>query len=419
MQVKRYEAIDMNEAIQLVKRDLGPEAVILSTRKINKGGARFGLFGREIVEVTAAVETPSIVERKVSFKPEKQTAAPVSLAPLKAATAAMEPIIDGIGQINKRLDSLAWNGDEGQSAEERVSDDVRELKSMISFLIDQSLEDKRTKESKGFLALSRYLIDQGVAPEYIQSLTQDIKDQAGDGPDPDLKTLIYIAAARMRDCLTFDGWIHGAEEEGGQRVVALIGPTGVGKTTTIAKLASDLTMKGKKVGLITVDTYRIAAVEQLRIYAKILNIPLEVVLSPGDLKNAIRSFSRAEVILIDTAGRSQRDMGQLDDLGRYLDIIDGVETRLTLSAAASERQMEESIRNFSKLRVDGLIFTKLDEAVNLGAVYNQHARTGIPISYFTTGQRVPEDIEEASAKRLIGAMFKPDQSKKQQAINNN
>lgn len=419
MQVKRYEAIDINEAIQLVKRDLGPDAVILSTRKISKGGAKFGLFGREIVEVTAAAETPSIVERKVTATPVKPTPAPVSLEPLKAATAAVEPIIDGIDQINQRLDSLASNSDQSPNRNDSVSDDVRELKSMISFLIDQSLEDKQIKEGKSFLSLSRHLQNQGVAPEYIRSLIQEIKEKAGDGPDPDIRTLIQIAASRMRDSLTFDGWIHGANEENGQRVVALIGPTGVGKTTTIAKLASDLTMKGKKVGLITIDTYRIAAVEQLKIYSKILNIPLEVVLSPGDLKNALRSFRHEEVVLIDTAGRSQRDLAQLEDLGRYLDVVDGIETRLTLSAAASDKQMEEAIRNFSKLRVDGLIFTKLDEAVNLGAVYNQHARTGIPISYFTTGQKVPEDIEEASAKRLIGSMFKPDQSKKQISINHN
>ncbi|HEB72841.1 MAG TPA: flagellar biosynthesis protein FlhF [Nitrospirae bacterium] len=419
MQIKRYEAVDMNEAVQLVKRDMGPEAVILSTRTVNKGGARFGLFGRQVVEVTAAVETPSIVEREVTAGPEKQKPGLKSLEPLKAATAAIEPVIDGIGQINQRLDSLASNNDEGQGAGDRVSDDVRELKSMISFLIDQSLEDKLIKESKSFLALSRYLQNQGIAPEYIQGLIQEIKDHVGGGPAPDLRTLIHIAASRMRDCLTFDGWIHGADDQSGRKVVALIGPTGVGKTTTIAKLASGLTMKGKKVGLITIDTYRIAAVEQLKIYAKILNIPLEVVLSPGDLKNALRSFRNAEVVLIDTAGRSQRDIAQLDDLGRFLDAIEGVETRLTLSASASDRQMEETIRNFSKLRVDGLIFTKLDEAVNLGPVYNQHVRTGIPISYFTTGQRVPEDIEEAGAKRLIGSMFKPDQNKKQQTINHN
>jgi len=407
----------MNEAVQLVKRDLGPEAVILSTRKVNKGGARFGLFGRQVVEVTAAVETPEIVERKITPSPEKQKPDLTSLEPLKAAAVAMEPIIDSIGQINQRLDSLASNDDGDNSAEDRVADDVRELKSMISFLIDQSLDDKRINESKSFLALARHLKNQGVAPEYIQGLIREIKDHAGDGPPPDLRTLLYLAALKMGDCMTFGGWIHGADDQSGQRVIALIGPTGVGKTTTIAKLASDLAMRGKKVGLITIDTYRIAAIEQLKIYAKILNIPLEVVLSPGDLKNALRSFRSAEVVLIDTAGRSQRDMAQLDDLGRFLEVIEGVETRLTLSASASDRQMEETIRNFSRLRVDGLIFTKLDEAVNLGSVYNQHARTGIPISYFTTGQRVPEDIEEAGAKRLIGAMFKPDQSKKQQIIN--
>jgi len=417
MQVKRYEAMDMSQALRLVKDDLGPEAVILSSREINKGSGPFGVFGRPVIEVTAAIETPVIVqggqrryrpgsERRPPDRRERESGAAANAEALKTAAVSIEPVLDGLNDIRRRLAALAGGEAREPAPPEGIGEEMRELKSMIAFLIDHSIEQKNKGDHKNFRALARILGGQGVAPEYIRNLIAEIRENSEKNPVPDLRTLLYVTAARMRDTLVFGGWLEDASFEQGRRVVALIGPTGVGKTTTVAKIAANLTMRKRRVGLITIDTFRIAAVEQLKIYARILNIPLEVVLSPGDLKSALHAFRDRDAVLIDTAGRSQRDTVHIGELAGFFDGVEGLETRLTLSAAASDEQMAETIANFSRVGVDGLIFTKLDEATALGPVFNQQARTGAPISYFTTGQRVPEDLEEATAKRLVGGIFK-------------
>lgn len=433
MQIRRYEAVDMGEALKMVKKDLGPDAVILSSRKVTRGGGKFGMFGRPVIEVTAAIETPNVAERK-DDTPRRYTGAraygneadggarPASgldgagLEAMKRTAVTVEPILDGIADIRGRLTAMAAEaGGARNGSGEHLAGEVRELRSMMEYLLDHTIEEKEKGDHKNYRALSKYLKEQGVAPEFIRGIINEIKSQIGDGPAPDIKTLVYTAAARMRDTVMFCGAIGEADDEE-RRVIALIGPTGVGKTTTVAKLAASAQAAGKRVGLITIDTYRIAAVEQLKIYARILNIPLEVVLSPGGLKEAVRAFGSKDVVLIDTAGRSQRDLSQIDELKGYMAAVPGAETRLTLSAAASDTQLDEAVRNFSRIGVDGFIFTKLDEAVSNGAIYNQLAKTGLPASYFTTGQRVPEDIEEASARRMLGGLFRFKDKKETKAI---
>ncbi len=422
MQIKRYEAIDMSQAIKLVKEDLGSEAVILSSRKITKGAGKFGMFGRQVIEVTAAAETPVIVEnpRQRRYRPREsgsENKSHAQKARSKAESAQqvmvmMEPVLEGLDEIRNRLSEFQPGDDKTGPVSAGFTDDVRELKSMMAYLVDQAVAQKGEGDHKNYQFLVKRLTEQGVAPEYARAIVDEIKETGGSSATPDLRTLVYVAVARMRDTVTMDGWIDPANTGDEQRVVALTGPTGVGKTTTVAKLASNLSMNGVSVGLITIDTFRIAAVEQLKIYARILDAPLEVALSPAELKNCLHSLRDMDVVLIDTAGRSHRDKEHMNDLEKYLDAAPEIETRLTLSATASDRQLEETIRNFSRVRVDGLIFTKLDEAVRLGPIFNQQVRTGLPISYFTTGQSVPEDIEEASVKRLIGGMFKQDKANK-------
>ena len=408
-QVKLYEAVDMGEALKMVKSDLGPDAVILSSRKIMKGAGSFGLFGRPVIEVTAALPRQArgarengrrLSEKMYATKAPSRPVADVSHTP------SMSPVIDGIEEIRQRLNTISTRENEPDNTAERVADDVRELKSMISYLLDQSRIEKEKGMDRSFLALLRILTERGLAAEYAQSIIDEIGGAAEGGPAPDLKTLLYVAANRLRQTLLFDGWIDRAGDDGHKNVIAIVGPTGVGKTTTVAKLAAILTQRKLKVGLVTIDTYRIAAIEQLKIYANILNIPLEVVLSPGDLVRTLHLYRKMDVVLIDTAGRSQRDVEQIGELKRFFDKCPEVDARLALSASSSERQMAEAARNFSTLPLSGLIFTKLDEAVSLGEVINMQLKTGLPISYFTTGQRVPEDIEEATAKRLMSLFFK-------------
>ncbi len=188
---------------------------------------------------------------------------------------------------------------------------------------------------------------------------------------------------------------------GTRRVVALVGPTGVGKTTTVAKLAANFKLvHGLKPGLVTVDTFRIAAVEQLRTYAEIIDLPLAVVNSAGEMRRAIDSLGDVDLVLIDTAGRSPRDEVKIRELGDFLTEARPDEVHLVLSAVSGERSLRSAVERFASVRADRLILTKLDEADGLGAILAVIGQAGRPVSYLTTGQAVPDDIEPADRSRL-------------------
>jgi flagellar biosynthesis protein FlhF len=185
------------------------------------------------------------------------------------------------------------------------------------------------------------------------------------------------------------------------RVAALVGPTGVGKTTTIAKLAANFRLKEKRrVGLITVDTYRIAAVEQLRTYADIIDLPMLVVSSPREMREAIQRMNNLDLILMDTAGRSPRDEVRIQELRAFLTEAGADEVHLVLSSVAASRTLEETAQRFAAVGATAMILTKLDEASGLGNVLPVVRSGGLPLSYLTNGQNVPDDIETANARRL-------------------
>jgi flagellar biosynthesis protein FlhF len=191
------------------------------------------------------------------------------------------------------------------------------------------------------------------------------------------------------------------KKEVGPHVVALIGPTGVGKTTTLAKIAANLQIREhRRVGLITIDTYRIAAIDQLRKYAELIGSPLKAVNNAEDLREAIRAMSDCEFILIDTAGRSPTDTLKLNELKGFLDAANPDEVHLVLSSAASQQCIERAIERFGQVRVDKMIFTKLDEAVHVGVVLNVIRKVNKTLSYVTTGQNVPEDIEVGKGSKF-------------------
>jgi flagellar biosynthesis protein FlhF len=183
--------------------------------------------------------------------------------------------------------------------------------------------------------------------------------------------------------------------------VALVGPTGVGKTTTIAKLAAIYRLREKcNVGLITVDTYRIAAVEQLRTYADIIDLPMQVVSTPREMRQAVRRLEGLDLILMDTAGRSPRDEIKIQELKSFLTEAAADEVHLVLSSVGSIRSLELTAERFASVGTTGLIFTKLDEATGLGNLLTLLRSSGLPLSYLTNGQNVPDDIETADPQRM-------------------
>lgn len=189
--------------------------------------------------------------------------------------------------------------------------------------------------------------------------------------------------------------------KGRRKVVALVGPTGVGKTTTLAKLAANFRLRdGAKIGLVTVDTYRIAAVEQLRTYAEIIDLPMKVVTTPAEMRQAMDELQGMDLVLIDTAGRSPKDEPQIRELKAFLDEAHADEIHLVLSLASSLKTLETVAANFQSIGLTSLVLTKLDESLGAGSLLNVARRLKTPVSYLTTGQDVPDDIEPAQKTRM-------------------
>ncbi|MBT5765172.1 MAG: AAA family ATPase [Nitrospina sp.] len=192
----------------------------------------------------------------------------------------------------------------------------------------------------------------------------------------------------------------------GPKIVAFVGPTGVGKTTTVAKIAAEYALRrDKKVAMISLDTYRLGAIDQLRIYGEIMEVPVEVAAGKEELRHIIASHEDKDLILIDTTGRSHQDKDYSRQLKEVFDAVGGVETHLVLSVTAQEKLFAATYRQFSSMGLDRVLFTKLDEGLNFGSLFNFTVRNRLPISYFTSGQQVPEDLEAARPERVISLIF--------------
>jgi flagellar biosynthesis protein FlhF len=247
------------------------------------------------------------------------------------------------------------------------------------------------------------LLEGAVAAEIAEDLIGAVRDELTPGELGDesiVRQAMLRHLARMIPACR-EAPKAGRQEDGRAKTIALIGPTGVGKTTTVAKLAASYKLRhGKRVGLVTTDTYRIAAVDQLRMYANIIGVPLKVAMTPEEMSAAVQSMSDMDAILIDTAGRSQRDAERLQELTRFIDAARPHETHLVLASTSHESVLVDAARQFAKLSPNRMIFTKLDEAVNFGILLNVARRVELELSYVTTGQEVPDHIEVGSPDRL-------------------
>jgi flagellar biosynthesis protein FlhF len=251
--------------------------------------------------------------------------------------------------------------------------------------------------------LSEELRAEEMGPAGIALLMEQIRPAAEDGAGiEELRALLAETLAGMVKC---SGSLR--IKKNGARIMAVVGPTGVGKTTTIAKLAAMHALNRRvSVAMITTDNFRVGAVEQLKTYAKIMDLPLEVVASAQELSKALATHADKDLILIDTAGRSPKDSERIEEMKGYLECHPGIEAYLCLSATTRSLELDEIVATFSKLPITKLLFTKLDESKSFGCIVDAYLKHKLPLSYFSTGQKVPEDIEVATSRKLASMVVK-------------
>ena len=249
--------------------------------------------------------------------------------------------------------------------------------------------------------LRRLLFERDVEPKLIEKILEKIRERGGNSMK---KEEMLSLSSKIMTLLVGEPQPINLEVEKEQQkphVVIFLGPTGVGKTTTLAKIAADFTFKNKKVGLITADTYRIAAVEQLKTYAEILNLQVTVVYSPGEIQEAVNKLSDKDLILIDTAGRSHKNKAHFDELKSLVSAVDADETFLVINSNTSRIALREIVEYYAFVKDYKLLFTKLDESPICGIILNARYMTGKPISYTTNGQSVPDDMSIANVKQIV------------------
>ncbi|MDI3281305.1 MAG: flagellar biosynthesis protein FlhF [Bacillota bacterium] len=417
MKVKRYEAPSIQEAIQKVRSELGRDAVILHARKFKRGGA-LGLFGREMVEVIAAVDGAGMAaqvetrsqqavavggEGSPSFKvpPRLSPAAAVPMAP--SAAAPGEAVLTVGGEKKTAAERTGAGGDLAATLQAELS--------TLRQMLEQVTRQLQSAQWLAVLApawrnIQQVLLEREMAAQYITELEAHVFQEVEQSLWQNEERLAsHISEYLARQFLVRKGL--GKLPGDKPLVVALVGPTGVGKTTTVAKLAARYALLEKRrVGLLTVDTYRIAAVEQLKTFAEIMGIPLEVAFTPPEVKLALAKLAEAELILIDTAGRSHHNEVQLAELAAFLEVARPDETHLVLSATTKARDLEDCLKRFQGVHFTHLIFTKLDETSSYGGIFNCVRSSGCPVTYVTFGQNVPDDIAEADNRRLAEMLLK-------------
>lgn len=388
MEVKTYRAKSLQQALQLVRRDLGPEASVLHTREV--GGRLMGLLGSRQIEVMASldVDVPSRFssDQSQSFSSHRE--------------ATYEPPGEQRCEELIGADEMDYRAKFRQDLKAQLDN----LESVVEDLCSRSEPRVSGFVSEAFTSLLADLNAADVDEDFARDLLERLRIRT----NPEDWTDHLVLKAKLVRLIEEEIPCTGAIRvmPGGHRLVALVGPTGVGKTTTVAKLAAHFHLREKRrVGLITVDTYRIAAVDQLQTYADIIDLPMEVVSTPREMRIALAKLQDMELVLMDTAGRSPSDELKIQELRSLLIEARPDEVHLVLSSVTSPSSMRNASEQFAAVGATSLMVTKLDEAMGIGGLLGLFQGGRLPLSYVTTGQNVPDDIAPADSRKLARRML--------------
>lgn len=441
MVIKKYLVKNVNEAMNKIRYELGKDAIIISQRKVRKPGFA-GLFSGKLIEVTAAVENSvkddkpeKIVKGDIVSEEDEFKKSIESIKKLMESEIAVTKNIENTSALNNMIlehnanvekerksqiiDSVIGSEDDGRiilsndytnnSANiqnhnddklsvESVHKEVAELKNLINKVIadktesfDKSSEIEENEESseKNLESITAKLKELDIDEQFYE----DILKTASEYKDDNLDEVEILRDIFERDILVTNKGLKGK--------VVMVGPTGVGKTTTIAKLAGRLALiEKKRVGLITIDTYRIGAIEQLKTYAEIMNIPFKVVITIKEMEDAIESMKDCDVILIDTTGRSSKNTMQISELRAFVQKAEPDYVNMVISATTKNKDIKSILKGYSELEYGSVIITKLDETTVYGSIYNISRNANKPVSFITTGQNVPDDIKLSTKEEL-------------------
>ena len=409
MLIKKFQGKTENEAIKAAKEDLGKDTVIMNVKTVKPKGIQ-KLFKKNIIEVTAAIDETIVYDTKemknenTESSDRKETVTKVQ--PEELTKKDKEKKANYRNNIDIILEDDEIKEDDSIKIEDRLNNLQELLEKQMQVKIEEEKEAKKEEEiqekdanAECINLIKRQLINNEVDEKYVESIIKEIeqnikKDSALDNVLSNIYQKIILKLGQPKV-------IKGTENQ--PKFIFFVGPTGVGKTTTIAKIASNLKVKEKmKIALITSDTYRIAAVEQLRIYANILSVPLKVVYSPEEMEQAKGELENYDLVLVDTAGRSHKSQEQQEDVEKLINSIpkEEREVYLVLSTTTKYTDLIKIAETYKQISEYSLIFTKLDETSSIGNILNIRMLTNASLSYATLGQNVPDDIEKMDAQKI-------------------
>ncbi|MDE6024493.1 MAG: flagellar biosynthesis protein FlhF [Lachnospiraceae bacterium] len=405
MIIKKFEAQTEKEATLMAREELGPEAIVMNIKTIKPKGI-FKLFKKNKVELTAAIDDN--VNEKKNVPPERPVTSDTKSEYYRFgnvfANTENEYTDEAKNAIEEKINNIAKLLEQQVVAKSGDTSDVEKKEEKTSEASDDNTPEQEEPGNKVVDLIRNQLIENELSEKHVDAIIDELELSNEDQPLDNVLSKIY-----QKIVLRLGEIDNLKSGENGPKIVFFVGSTGVGKTTTMAKLASKYKIEEKyDIAMFSVDTYRIAAIDQIKTYANIINTPMEVVYTPEEMKNLVEKYKACDLIFVDTAGRSHKNDEQKNDLSSIIDAVKDYEKEiyLVVSATTKYSDLKSIAKTYGEMFDYKLIFTKLDETRGLGNILNLKLDMNKQLSYVTWGQNVPDDIgsldPQVIAKQLLG-----------------